>query len=159
MARLDLYLGLGSNIGDRRGNLLDALGRLDKSFGKGYDRVSSFVETEPWGFETQVDSFLNAVVRYRIEMPEDVDSVAFALSLLRKCKEVERQMGREDEPEYDSDGKRVYHSRVIDIDILLLGNLRIETEGLIVPHPLMGERDFVMTPLRELAPELGDICI
>ena len=157
MALIDLYLGLGSNLGDRRENLLDAIGRLERAFGKECDRVSSFIETEPWGFEEEVDSFLNAVVRFRVDMPQDVDNVEFALSLLDKCKTVERQMGREDEPEYDRDGKRVYHSRVIDIDILLLGNLRIETEGLRVPHPLMGERDFVMVPLKEIAPEIVDI--
>ncbi len=157
MALIDLYLGLGSNLGDRRENLLDAIGRLERAFGKECDRVSSFIETEPWGFEEEVDSFLNAVVRFRVDMPQDVDNVEFSLSLLDKCKTVERQMGREDEPEYDRDGKRVYHSRVIDIDILLLGNLRIEAEGLRVPHPLMGERDFVMVPLKEIAPEIVDI--
>ena len=155
MALIDLYLGLGSNLGDRRENLLDAIGRLERAFGKECDRVSFFIETEPWGFEEEVDSFLNAVVRFRVDMPQDVDNVEFALSLLEKCKAVEREMGREDEPEYDCDGKRVYHSRVIDIDILLLGNLRIETEGLKVPHPLMNQRDFVMVPLRELGTE-GD---
>ncbi|MGN0189739.1 MAG: 2-amino-4-hydroxy-6-hydroxymethyldihydropteridine diphosphokinase [Candidatus Cryptobacteroides sp.] len=157
MAEKDLYLSLGSNIGDRRENLQEALRRLDRAFGKGYDRVSSFIETEPWGFETEVDAFLNAVVRYRIEMPEDVDSVEFALSLLGKCKAVEREMGRKDDVEFDGYGRRVYHSRVIDIDILLIGDLRIGTESLTVPHPLMWERDFVMTPLKELAPELGDM--
>ena len=155
MALIDLYLGLGSNLGERRENLLDAIGRIERAFGKECDRVSSFIETEPWGFEVEVEPFLNAVVRFKLDMPQEVDNVKFALSLLEKCKAVEREMGREDEPEYDCDGKRVYHSRVIDIDILLLGNLRIETEGLKVPHPLMNQRDFVMVPLRELGTE-GD---
>ena len=70
--KIDLYLGLGSNLGDRRGNLLEALKRLDAGLGVSHDAVSDFVETEPWGFDSD-DRFLNAVVRYALDVPCGTD--------------------------------------------------------------------------------------
>lgn len=145
-----LYLGLGSNLGDRRQNLLDAVKRLDMAFAVHYDALSDFVQTEPWGFESD-DLFLNAAVRYRLSVPRGTCMNAFAHEILRKCKAVEAEMGRTGKPEYDSEGKRIYRSRVIDIDILLLGDFRIDDNDLKIPHPFMRERDFVMIPLRQIA--------
>ena len=70
--------------------------------------------------------------------------------ILETCKDIERKLGRTGEPEYDADGKRIYSSRPIDIDILLFGNHKIDCQELTVPHKLMYERDFVMTPLKEI---------
>lgn len=144
-----LYLGLGSNLGDRRHNLLEAVRCLDMAFAVNHDALSSFVETEPWGFDSD-DIFLNAAVRYRLSVPRGTSMNAFAHEILRKCKSVEAEMGRTGKPEYDSDGRRIYRSRIIDIDILLLGDFRIDDSDLKIPHPLMAERDFVMIPLREI---------
>lgn len=145
-----LYLGLGSNLGDRRQNLLDAVRRLDMAFAVHYDALSDFVQTEPWGFESD-DLFLNAAVRYRLSVPRGTCMNVFAHEILRICKAVETEMGRTGKPEYDSEGKRIYRSRVIDIDILLLGDFRIDDNDLKIPHPFMRERDFVMIPLRQIA--------
>lgn len=146
---IDLYLGLGSNLGDRRGNLLEALKRLDAGLGVSHDAVSDFVETEPWGFDSD-DRFLNAVVRYALDVPCGTDMPRFAHDILDLCKSVEKEMGRTGGPEYDADGNRIYHSRIIDIDILLFGDLHIDDDDLKIPHPLMQKRDFVMVPLRQV---------
>ena len=71
--------------------------------------------------------------------------------ILAICKDIERRLGRDDAPEYDADGRRVYHNRAIDIDILFYGKERIDCEDLQVPHPLIAERDFVKIPLAEIA--------
>ena len=68
MEEYPLYLGLGSNIGDRKGNIIEALARLDKALGCHYDAVSDLVETDPWGFEAD-EKFMNAVVRYIMPVP------------------------------------------------------------------------------------------
>lgn len=146
---IDLYLGLGTNLGDREGNLCSALSQLDKALGKHYDAVSDFIETQPWGFQSS-DCFLNAAVKYELDVPRGTDMNAFAHGILSVCKGVERHMGRTEEPEYDAEGKRIYHSRIIDIDILLLGDERIDDDDLKIPHPLMRQRDFVMVPLNQI---------
>ncbi len=156
-----LYLGLGSNLGDRSANLEEALRRLDEAFGQHWTALSDFMETEPWGFESK-DNFLNAVVRYDVEIASESGqkrdssdlASAFAERVLRICKEIEKEMGRTGGPEYDEAGKRIYHSRIIDIDILLLGDFKVDMEDLKIPHPLMRQRDFVMGPLRQIAPEI-----
>ena len=71
--------------------------------------------------------------------------------ILAICKDIEHRLGRDDAPEYDADGRRVYHNRAIDIDILFYGKERIDCEDLQVPHPLIAERDFVKIPLAEIA--------
>ena len=147
--QIDLYLGLGSDSGDRKANLDMALDMLDMALGVHYDAVSDYVETEPWGFESP-DMFLNAAVRYVLDVPRGTDTGRLAHGILDKCKAIERQMGRTGGPEYDNKGRRVYRSRIIDIDILLLGDVRIDDEDLKIPHPLMQERDFVMTPLQQI---------
>ena len=71
------------------------------------------------------------------------------MDVLDKVKAIERAMGRTDGPEYDAEGKRIYHSRIIDIDILFYGNERIDNERLIIPHKDIENRPFVMMPLKE----------
>ena len=147
MAFVSVYLGLGSNRGNREANILAALDRLDTAFGCHYTALSRLIETKAWGFRG--DKFLNACVLYRIYRkgtPEEQ-----GMEILGVCKEIERALGRCDAPEYDAVGKRIYHNRTIDIDILFYGKERIETEDLVVPHPLIGERDFVKIPLAEIA--------
>ncbi len=147
--KTELYLSLGSNQGDRRQNIEDAISMLNVELKTPYTAVSSFIETEPWGFESD-EKFINAVVMYELDLKEGYNPEAEGLMILEKCKDIERRMGRTGEPEYDENGERVYKSRPIDIDILLLGDDRIDCEELTVPHKLMYERDFVMVPLKEL---------
>lgn len=131
-----VYLGLGTNIGNRRGNLVKAAALLAERVGD-ILALSGFMETEPWGFDSE-NLFLNAAIKMETPLTPD--------ELLSATQAIEREMGREKK----SDGS--YHDRVIDIDILLYDNRVIEQPGLIVPHPLMQERLFVMAPLAEIAP-------
>lgn len=131
-----VYLGLGTNIGNRRGNLVKAAALLAERVGD-ILALSGFMETEPWGFESE-NLFLNAAIKMETPLTPD--------ELLSATQAIEREMGREKK----SDG--TYHDRVIDIDILLYDNRVIAQPGLIVPHPLMQERLFVMAPLAEIAP-------
>ncbi len=147
--KVKLYLGLGSNQGDRRRNIENAISLLNVELKTPYTAVSSFIETEPWGFESD-ENFINAVVLYELDLREGYNAEAEGLMILEKCKDIERMMGRSGGPQYDERGERVYSSRPIDIDILLLGDSRIDCEELTVPHKLMYEREFVMVPLKEL---------
>ena len=147
--KVDLYLSLGSNMGDRRQNMENALSLLNIELKTPYTAVSTMIETQPWGFEAD-QKFLNAVVHYVVDMPKGYNPEAEGLMLLEICKDIERRLGREGEPQYDSDGKRIYTSRPIDIDILLFGDNKIDCPELTVPHKLMYERDFVMGPLNEI---------
>ena len=131
-----VYLGLGTNIGNRRGNLVKAAALLAERVGD-ILALSGFMETEPWRFDSE-NLFLNAAIKMETPLTPD--------ELLSATQAIEREMGREKK----SDGS--YHDRVIDIDILLYDNRVIEHPGLIVPHPLMQERLFVMAPLAEIAP-------
>ena len=147
MAFVNVYLGLGSNLGDRRKNIERALTLLDEGFERHYTALSRMIETKAWGFKG--DKFLNACVLYRIYRkgsPEEQGHEILAL-----CKEIERTLGRDGKPEYDAEGNRIYHNRTIDIDILFYGTEHIDTEDLTVPHPLISERDFVKIPLAEIA--------
>ncbi len=147
--KVKLYLSLGSNQGDRRQNIGNAISLLNVELKMPYTAVSSFIETEPWGFESD-EKFINAVVMYELDFPDGYNAEAEGLMILEKCKDIERRMGRTGGPLYDEKGERVYTSRPIDIDILLLGDDRIDCEELTVPHKLMYEREFVMIPLNEI---------
>ena len=139
----DVYFSLGSNQGDRQAQLDEALRRLDKAIGRPYDALSSSIETPAWGFDGP--AFLNCVVRYRTaRRPE---------TLLKICKRIEWAMGRRGGPEYDAGGHRIYRDRPIDIDILLYGEMTVDTPELKIPHPLMRQREFVMRPLAEIFPQ------
>ena len=132
-----VYLSLGSNIGQRRQTLQQAVRMIGEKVGT-VERVSHLIETEPWGFSSP-HSFLNACVCVLTEMdPHQV---------LAQTQDIERCLGRK----HKSVGG-VYHDRPIDIDILLYDDLHITTPDLVIPHPLMNQRDFVMVPLREIMP-------
>ena len=130
-----VYLGLGSNLGDRKENLACAIRLIGERVGKVL-RVSSFIETQPWGFESD-NTFVNAVILCDTELtPRQV---------LCATQKIEREMGRKKK---STDGG--YADRCIDIDILLYDDLRVDEPDLQIPHPLMLKRDFVMIPLREI---------
>lgn len=129
-----MYLSLGSNLGERARHLAEAIALLAPQVM--IDGVSSLYETDPIGVEDQ-PAFLNLVVAGKTALP--------AAGLLDRVKEIEREVGR----------RPTYHwgPRVVDIDVLLYGNLAIQTPNLIVPHPEMHRRAFVLVPLAELAPD------
>jgi 2-amino-4-hydroxy-6-hydroxymethyldihydropteridine diphosphokinase len=156
MALVNVYFSLGSNLGDREANIFDALRRMDEAFGVHYSALSGLIETEPMGFSG--GKFLNAAVLYRLPVPERSRRAGGSTPLtnraevvLRQVKSIEREMGRTDPPEYDSEGKRVYHSRIIDIDILFYGREIIDIPELTIPHKGIADRPFVMVPLRQIA--------
>ena len=130
-------VGLGSNLADRRQNLDDAVRRLGRLDAVRVLRVSSYHQTAPVGGPPQGD-FLNAAVQLETTLPP--------LALLCRCLEVEAEMGRQRDVRWGP--------RVIDIDMLLYGDEVIESPGLVLPHPRMHERLFVLDPLVELAPDL-----
>lgn len=140
MPATDLYLALGTNLGDRQRNIKVALNLLDLHLGTHYDALSEIMETEAIGFEGP--AFLNCIVRYK--------STKSPLSILKICKSIERSMGREDDLEYDSEGRRVYHDRIIDIDILIYGKRRIDTPELKIPHPQVENRPYIKELLLHL---------
>lgn len=144
MGFVNVYFSLGSNLGDREANIAGTLLRMDEAFGVPYSSLSSLIETEPMGFSG--GKFLNAVVLYRMAWKEGQPS-----EILRTVKEIEREMGRTDSPEYDEAGQRIYHSRPIDIDILFYGPETIDIPGLVIPHKGIQDRPFVMIPLLEVA--------
>ena len=152
METVDVYLGLGTNLGDREENLQKALAFLDESFGTHYSALSGLHETEPWGFESQ-NRFMNAAVKYTLPVPRGTSRQEFSRHILYVCKDIGRKMGRTGVPEYAPGGSRIYHSRIIDIDILLIGDWHVDESDLKIPHPLMRERDFVMVPLSEIMQE------
>ena len=140
MRQEELVLLLGTNLGDREENIRRALEALDKAFGGRRVKISDIIETEACGFDGQ--PFLNAVVVYlSARKPENI---------LRICKQIERSMGRTDAPEYASDGSRIYHNRIIDIDILFYGEHSVSTPQLSIPHPQVHSRPFVKQLLEML---------
>ena len=149
MEKVELYLSLGSNQGNRAENIEKALSLLNVELKTPFKAVSSLIETEPWGFESE-ERFLNAAVLYELILPKGYNPEAEGLMILEICKDIEKRLGRIGEPEYDMEGRRIYRSRPIDIDILLFGDNRIDCPELTVPHKLMYERNFVMIPLREI---------
>ncbi len=148
MAFVNIYFSLGSNLGDRKKNISEALAMMDEALGSHYSVLSKLIETKPMGFSG--GKFLNAAVLYRIPAPVGEDELP-AMTILRKIKAIEKEMGRTDTPEYDSEGRRIYHSRVIDIDILFYGAERIDLPVLTIPHKGIANRPFVMIPLQEIA--------
>ena len=133
-----VYLGLGTNLGDKELNLNDAIIALSLEVGD-VQKQSSFYASKPRGFESK-NEFLNAVVLlYTNLSPFD---------LLAKIQEIERNLGR------TAKSTNGYSDRLIDIDILLYDNLVINQLTLKIPHPLLAERDFVLIPLAEIAPDL-----
>lgn len=133
-------LALGSNLGNRENNLKVALNMLNIALGSQPVALSPILETEAIGFEGP--SFMNQLVRYR--------TAKSARTILEICKHIERQMGRTDAPEYAEDGSRIYHDRIIDIDILFYGKSRINTPELTIPHPQVESRPYIKELLLNL---------
>jgi 2-amino-4-hydroxy-6-hydroxymethyldihydropteridine diphosphokinase len=132
------YLGLGSNVGDREAHLAQAIEDLGAR-GVVVEEVSSLYETEPVGEILDQPDFLNAAVRVRTELdPEE---------LLDVCKAIEAEHGRV------LGGPR-HSPRQIDIDLLLLGDVKLSTGRLTLPHPEVSSRRFVLAPLLEIDPGL-----
>jgi 2-amino-4-hydroxy-6-hydroxymethyldihydropteridine diphosphokinase len=138
-ASLVAYLGLGSNLGDRLSSLRAAAELLDSTAGIRVARRSSIYETEPVGEVLDQPDFYNAVV--------EVETVLEPRELLAACKSVEARLGREE-------GGPLHGPRPIDVDVLMVGDYRGESEGLVLPHPEITRRRFVLEPLLELEPRL-----
>lgn len=133
------YLGLGSNVGDREAHLRAAIAAL-REHGVEVEATSSAYETEPVGEVLDQPDFLNAAVRIRTELEPE--------GLLDVCKAIEVEQGRV------FAGPR-HGPRPLDVDLLLLGDLELESERLTLPHPEVTSRRFVLAPLLELNPELA----
>ena len=130
-----VYLSLGTNLGNRKRNIREAIDKIGEQIGV-VKRQSALYETKPWGYSSPND-FINACVLVLTPMaPRQV---------LEATQRIEREMGRTLK---SVDGE--YHDRVIDIDILMIDDLVIDEPDFHVPHPLMEERDFVMTPVKEI---------
>lgn len=131
------YVGLGSNLGDKEANIKKALEMLNTSPGVRVKRAASLYRTAPVGYTGQ-DWFLNTVAEVETSLsPHELLSLLLA---------VEERLGRVRTVRWGP--------RTVDLDLLLFGGEEINTPDLVVPHPRMGERAFVMVPLAELAPEL-----
>jgi len=135
----EVYLSLGSNQGDREQLLNRAIRLIDERVGE-VTRQSSFLETEPWGFQSD-HKFLNAAVCCQTEKtPREV---------LLLTQQIERDLGRYKDVNCKSPNRQ-YVDRPIDIDILLYDDWKVNEPDLKIPHPLMRQRDFVMIPLKEI---------
>ena len=143
-----VYLALGSNLGDRNAYLERAISLINERVGEVLRR-SSFIETEPWGFESN-HRFLNGVILCATQLsPRE---------LLSTTQQIERDLGRKKIVNRTREAlgsskksvNRQYHDRPIVIDILLYDDLTVDEPDLKIPHPLMHQRDFVMIPLNEI---------
>ena len=134
-----VYLGLGTNLGERERNMRVALEIIEERIGPILSS-SSLYETAPWGYASE-NLFMNMAVK--------VETCLLPLPLLHKIKGIESEMGRT-----KASGQEGYRDRVIDIDILFYDELVMESEELTIPHPYISRRLFVLEPLDEIAPEL-----
>lgn len=133
----NVFLGIGTNLGNREQNLEQAVASIEEHIGP-VQATSSIYETEPWGFEAP-EKFLNLVVM--------ADTTLSPSGLLGRILMIESLLGRLRGPER-------YSSRVIDIDILFYNDIILDDENLKIPHPLLQERKFVLIPLCEINPEM-----
>ncbi|MDR2692542.1 MAG: 2-amino-4-hydroxy-6-hydroxymethyldihydropteridine diphosphokinase [Dysgonamonadaceae bacterium] len=132
------YLALGTNLGDRRFNLQEALLLIAGNTGS-FSAISSVYETEPWGFVSE-NKFLNRVAAVETELNP--------MEILGQTQAIEQAIGRREKTFH------VYQDRLIDIDLILYGQCIVNTEKLQLPHPLFHKRRFVLEPLSEIAPDL-----
>lgn len=133
-----VFLGLGSNLGDRERHLNEAIRLIGERVGQ-VACQSTFIETEPWGFQSE-HQFMNAAILCLTEKtPREV---------LQVTQEIERELGRKTKSKPSRYAS--YTDRPIDIDILLYDDLTVDEPDLKIPHPLMYERDFVMIPLKQI---------
>ena len=132
-----VYIGFGSNIGDRLVHIQNAIHALSKTEGIALQKISSVYKTDPIGYEAQAQ-FLNGVAAIQTSVPP--------LSLLHILKDIETTIGRQHRIRWGP--------REIDLDILIYGDLCFQTEKLVIPHPEMHHRRFVLAPLAEIALDL-----
>lgn len=135
-----LYLGLGSNLGNREENIRRALALIDERVGSVY-RVSSLIETDPVGFSSN-HRFINLVCL--------VHTMMSPMSCLRETQKIEQELGRTQKSTC-TDGTLQHFDRTIDIDLLTYDDITMDTPELTLPHPRMKDRDFVMLPLEEIS--------
>ena len=133
---MKVFLGIGTNLGDRESNLKKAIALIKENIGP-VIKSSSVYETEPWGFQSN-DYFLNMVLEVKTDLKPS--------GLLGRVLMIEASMGRL----RNAEG---YTSRLIDIDILFYGKRKFSGKALLIPHPKLHERKFVLIPLCEIAPE------
>ena len=131
------YIGFGSNIGDRLAHIQNAIHTLSKTEGITLQKISSVYKTAPVGYEAQAE-FLNGVAAIQTSLSP--------LSLLHTLKDIETEVGRQHRIRWGP--------REIDLDILIYGDLCLQTEKLVIPHPEMHLRGFVLVPLAEIAPDV-----
>lgn len=136
MSRSTVYIGFGSNLGDRESKFKEALQELDRSGEISVTRSSRLYETEPVALSDQGPSFINAVIEAETDLPPR--------ELMARLRDMELKLGKS--PTHQSD-----LSRTIDLDLLLFGDLKIKETDLEIPHPRMHSRGFVLVPLAELA--------
>jgi len=132
-----VYFSTGSNQGDRLNSLVQAAKLIDSLIGK-VIQFSPVVESEPWGFEAETTFYNQVLVVETQQTPQQV---------LKQVLEIETKLGRK------RSGKE-YSSRIIDIDILFYNEKQVEENNLVIPHPLLHKRNFVLQPLAEIAPDL-----
>ena len=130
-----VYIGIGSNLGDREENCIRAVELLEKR-GIPVKKKSALHETKPWGVKDQ-PLFLNMAI--------EIETALSPRELLKILKETEQEIGRETSSRWGP--------RIIDLDILLFNTDVVDEDTLSIPHPLMHERDFVLKPLSEIAPD------
>ena len=133
----NIFLGIGTNLGNREANLNEAITRINELTGP-VGTLSSVYETDPWGFQSD-NRFLNMVIKIETDHSPQ--------GLMEEIFLIEENMGR------IRSGSQ-YSSRVIDIDILLFENLIIKEKNLVVPHPRMHQRRFVLVPMCEIEPDI-----
>lgn len=136
-AGFDAVLALGTNIGDRAGNIADALRRISADGAIRVVARSRLYRTAPWGVTDQ-DWFLNACAGIETRLDPQ--------ALLRRCQDVENDMGRV--------RTQRWGPRIIDIDIIAIRDRQVAEPNLTVPHPLISERAFVLVPLKDIAPDM-----
>ena len=129
------YISIGSNLGDREENCRQAIKLIEKN-GIAVRKQSRMHETEPWGIKDQ-PKFINMAIEVETDKePEE---------LLRVLKEIEKEIGRKETTKWGP--------RVIDLDILFYDDLILKIPGIEIPHPLLHEREFILKPLSEIAPD------
>ena len=131
-----LYIGLGSNLGEKEQNINKAIQLIKERIGK-VTAQSALISTTPWGYESD-NLFLNAVIGCHTELTP--------MEVLTRIQAIETEMGR-------VRNKKGYEDRVIDLDILLYDDLIIQTQALTIPHPFLDTRLFVLEPLAQIDPE------
>ena len=136
---MKIVLAFGSNLGDREEYILAAYRLLEEELGV-LIKKSSFIETPAWGFESD-NSFINSVAEFETKKTP--------YEALEICNRIEKELGRQRNPLHKG-----YQNRTIDIDILFYEDIVLDTATLKIPHPLIAERDFVLTPLKEILPNL-----